>query len=198
MKTLSISFFIFPILIAWLVSVLVNTEDWGTYEMFAEIWIPLLAVIFGGVVGFTLVREFYLHRKQFTMKVKEMHLENVNNTFIVTDKYREVIFHYHTVIDVLLEEKSFEEVYKRKSEFLDDVEELLDDIETLALKVDRLELEIFVVYEIIGNLIIDICNHSSSKEIISKNKKVDKGIYTNLAILFKKLNIEKQKSISRG
>ena len=26
------------------------------------------------------------------------------------------------------------------------------------------------------NLIIDICNHSSSKEIISKNKKVDKGI----------------------
>ncbi len=180
-----------PIVLVWFVSMIGNTKNWDEYEMSAYIWIPLATTIFTAIFGIIVIFQFHVQRKQLGKQINEINRKNTFDTFDIVDKYREDIFHDHTVIDLLLEEVSFKERYTHTSEFLDDVEELLDDVEVLALKVDMLGLELSVIYEILGNLLIAICDHPASKNITRKNRRVDRRIYINIDILI--INLKKEK-----
>ena len=195
MRWVVIHIFSIPIILAYVVSTMNNSINWGEYEMFAYIWIPLATTIFTAIFGIIVIFQFHIQRKQLGKQINELDRKNIFDTFNIVDKYREKIFYEHTVIDLLLEEVSFKETYRSVSKFLDDVEELLDDVEVLALKVDMLGLELFVVYEIIGDLVIRVCKHPASKNIKQKNRRVDSGIYINLDILVKNLEKEKQKRL---
>ena len=195
MRWVIIPIFPIPIILAYVVSTMNNSMNWGEYEMSAYIWIPLSTTIFTAIFGIIVIFQFHIQRKQLGKQINELDRKNTFDTFDIVDKYMEKIFHDHTVIDLLLEEVSFKETYRSVSKFLDDVEELLDDVEVLALKVDRLGLEMFVVYEIIGDLVIRVCNHPASKNIKRKNRRVDSEIYVNLDILVKNLENEKQKRL---
>ena len=209
-----ISFLIHPILITWAISMSINTEKWGTYKIFAEIWIPLVVGIPTMIFVLLFSIQISQERKVLNTNIDQLQItkedfDRRNKILIleITEKFNSIRNEsgwVNTVRNIRNSNNNDTaqvtlklecEADNPMSTTIQGIKSMLDNCEDYFIKCDLLCLDLNIIDELFGIEIYDIFEN----DVIWKYKKHLQTIfidaYTNIDTIYPKIKIIRERKI---
>ena len=199
MRWVAIPIFSTPIIIAWAVSMANNTENWESYKIFVEIWIPIIVSIPTSI--FVLLFAIQIKQEKGVLKTNIKQLEITQQDFdrrgdiIASEMIRDTLkqFSEPKVAQLIRDLKERPTVTYNDIEH--DVRYLLNICEGVAIQYYVLKLDINIIDEQLGNIIIIIYDHNKVKKIKTEAQQ-GTDLYSNIDKFYPKLKELRNKKMN--
>ena len=158
-----------------IVSVIVKElPEWSGYDV-ADIVVGIMALI----TAISMVTIIGLQLKHIKI---ETILQNKLKSLNIVDHHYEIRFEKHKkLINKIVSDTKNTSVFNNDE--IDEMGCLLNQFEILAIKVKHMEIDVNIVNEITGNVLIGVINHKKIKNVIREMQDVDHENYKRIIAL---------------
>ena len=174
-RWISVPIFVIPIIIGWHVNVI----DWKWIVDYSTTMLVIITVIMALFVAIQIKHIKY----ETTQKT------NYTSISVISEHYTNRFIKYSYLISKISNKKYGNKKFTNDEIY--DMEFLLNEFEILAIKVFHMKMDVSLVNEITGNVIISVMNNNEIKTVIETKQKEDSKNYeriTELYLKIKKIN----------
>lgn len=157
----------------------------GSVYNFLDLFLGVIAIIVTGVFANLVLRQAKIQERDFAYR-------NKIETFKQLDTYRENYIPKHESLSIIV--KSWNNPSSIDFDFDDgggkystQIESLANHFEILSIKQKDLDLDIAVIYEILGEYIFAIMDNTHTKPILKRLKEEDTNRYVHIEELVNRL-----------
>ena len=156
----------------------------GSVYNFLDLFLGVIAIIVTGVFANLVLRQAKIQERDFAYR-------NTIETFKQLDTYRENYIPKHELLPIIV--KSWNNQDSNDFNFDDggkysiQIESLANHFEILSIKQKDLDLDIAVIYEILGEYIFAIMDNKHTEPILKKLKEKDSNRYVHIEELVNRL-----------
>ena len=170
-RWISVPIFVIPIIIGWHVNVI----DWKWIVDYSTTMLVIITVIMALFVAIQIKHIKY----ETTQKTKYISIS------VISEHYTNRFIKYRNLISKISNKKY------RNEEFTSDeiyhMEFLLNEFEILAIKVFHMKMDVGLVNEITGNIIISVMDNNEINNVIEAKQKEDSKNYERITELYFKI-----------